>query len=232
LAPVTPLADEVLGRVRRAYTANADPQRAQSMAAYMRDQFPYFGIAEPARRKLDRDALRGLPGPAHDDLVAVASGAWEFDEREMQYAAIDYVGRHARHADPAFLVTPLETLLTTKSWWDTTDGWRAAAVGPLVATHAELTAVLDRWIDSGNEWLVRSAVIHQLAYGPSTDVERLFGYCTRAASDPRFFVRKGIGWALRQYSKVDAAAVRGFVATHLELSALSRREALAWLDRQ
>ena len=63
-----------------------------------------------------------------------------------------------------------------------------------------------------------------------TDAERLFGYCARRAGHDDFFVRKGIGWALRQYARTDPDAVRRFVAEHDgELSGLSKREALKHL---
>ena len=63
--------------------------------------------------------------------------------------------------------------------------------------------------------------------------DRLFGYCQRRASDKEFFIRKAIGWALREYSKTDEAAVRSFVAANAgQLSGLSRTEALKWLERR
>ena len=99
-------------------------------------------------------------------------------------------------------------------------------IGPLVLRHPELRPQMDRWSGSTDFWLRRAAIIHQLAYGERTDVERLFQYCARNAQDPEFFVRKAIGWTLRQHAKRDGAAVRAFVVAHPELSPLSRREAL------
>ena len=85
---------------------------------------------------------------------------------------------------------------------------------------------MDAWSADDNMWLVRTAILHQLHYGAATDAERLFGYCTRQAGHPDFFVRKAIGWALRHYARTDAEAVRGFLAAHRhELSPLSVREA-------
>jgi len=123
-------------------------------------------------------------------------------------------------------------LLTTKSWWDTVDALAANVVGPLVRANPPLVAVMDEWIVDGDHWLVRTAILHQLHARGRTDTDRLFGYCTRRAGDREFFVRKAIGWALREYSKTDAAAVRQFVTTHPELSPLSAREALRWLQRK
>jgi 3-methyladenine DNA glycosylase AlkD len=90
---------------------------------------------------------------------------------------------------------------------------------------------MDAWAEDSNFWVVRTAILHQLRFKSATDSERLFRYCGMHAGDAEFFIRKAIGWALREYSKTDAAAVRRFVAEHEgELSGLSKREALLWLN--
>ena len=93
-----------------------------------------------------------------------------------------------------------------------------------------LRAIVDQWIDDDNLWLIRSALIHQLFYKDQTDADRLFSYIEHQAAHTDFFVRKAIGWALRQYGRTDPDAVRSFVASHdSELSGLSKREALKHL---
>ena len=129
-------------------------------------------------------------------------------------------------------MTTIRTLITTRSWWDTVDPLATRVVGGLVRRHPELTAEMDAWSVAENLWLVRTAILHQLHYGPDTDTDRLFGYCTRQAGHRDFFVRKAIGWALRQYARTDPAAVSGYVAGNRDgLSPLSVREATKHLDR-
>jgi hypothetical protein len=123
---------------------------------------------------------------------------WALDAREYQYVACDLLARHQRVCGAHFLVRQAEPLIQTKSWWDTVDALRSAVVGPLVSRHDELVDVMWRWIDSDDIWLVRSAIIHQLGYGEHTDEDRLFALCARRADHPDFFVRKAIGWALRE----------------------------------
>jgi 3-methyladenine DNA glycosylase AlkD len=90
---------------------------------------------------------------------------------------------------------------------------------------------MDAWIEEPDLWLRRTAILHQLSYRERTDEARLFRYCLAQAADRDFFIRKAIGWALRQYSKTSEAAVRRFVTEHeRELSPLSVREALLWLN--
>ena len=91
-----------------------------------------------------------------------------------------------------------------------------------------LATATDRWIGGDDIWLARSAILHQLRWGADTDADRLFEYSLRRAGDTEFFIRKAIGWALRQYARTDPDAVRAFVERH-EFSGLTRREALKHL---
>ncbi|MFI5894795.1 DNA alkylation repair protein [Actinoplanes sp. NPDC051513] len=225
---VTDLAGTLLGRLDADFSVRRDPERAAAMAAYMRDQFEYFGLAAPAVRAVERSAFAGLPRPTADDLRAVTLGCWERDEREFQYAACDYLRKFVSAADPGF-VPVLRTLITTKSWWDTVDPLATRVTGDLVRAHPALVGTMDAWSADENMWLVRTALLFQLHYGEATDTERLFEYCARQAGHRDFFVRKAIGWALRHYARTDASAVRAFVETTPTLSGLSRREAMKHL---
>ena len=220
-----PLADDLLDRLVRLYGAARDPHLAEPAAAYMRHQFPFLGVPSPVQRALARSVVAGLGPPTEQDLHTVASACWELDEREYQYFACDWLRAHVAVPGPAFLGT-VRTLVTTKSWWDTIDPLATRVVGGLVRRHPGLVAAMDEWSAAPDKWLVRTALLHQLHHGPATDADRLFGYCTRQAGHPDFFVRKAIGWALRQYARTDPAAVAGYVARNRDrLSPLSVREA-------
>jgi 3-methyladenine DNA glycosylase AlkD len=221
-----PLAAEVLTRVQKVYAEAGDPERAAQMAAYMRDRFPFHGIPAPAQRALARQVLAGLGRPTELDLREVALGCWELPEREYQYFACDWLRRHVRVCTAGF-VDVVRRLIVTKPWWDTVDTLAANVVGPLVAAHPALTSTMDAWATGDDMWLIRAAILHQLRYKGSTDVDRLFRYCTGQAGHSDFFIRKAIGWALREYAKTDPDAVRRFVrANEARLSPLSVREAL------
>lgn len=205
----------------------ADPARAEEMRRYMKDVAPFLGIGTPERRAAQKAAWGALPPPPTDaDLDAAARALWALPEREHHYAACELIGRYApKHVSTDFLVATVQDLIVTTSWWDTVDSLRSTAVGPLVAAHPPLVAVIERWSESGDRWLVRSAIIHQLGYGARTDEELLFRLCRRHGGDREFFVAKGIGWALRQHARVAPDAVRAFVAA-TPLQPLSVREAL------
>jgi 3-methyladenine DNA glycosylase AlkD len=225
---VTDLAGALTARLSDGFAARRDPERAAAMAAYMRDQFEFFGLPAPAVRAVEKAAFAGLPHPSADDLRAVALSCWASEEREFQYAACDYLRKHVAVAGPDF-VPVLRTLITTRSWWDTVDPLATRFTGDLVRAHPEVVAVMDAWSADDNRWLVRTALLFQLHYGTATDTERLFGYCARQAGHPDFFIRKAIGWALRHYARTDPSEVRAFVAETPSLSPLSRREAMKHL---
>ena len=210
----------------------ADRARAQAMRAYMKDIAPFFGVATPQRVAALRPVWKSVgPAPSSAALSHACVALFALDEREFHYAAIDLLGRNTKVMDGAFLRDVVEPLIRTKSWWDTVDSLRSAAVGPLVARHPNLLAVVHRWAASDDRWLVRSAIIHQLGYHEKTDVSLLFDLCRMHAHQTEFFIAKGIGWALREYSYVDPEAVEQFVAA-TPLRPLSQREALKAINRR
>ncbi|MFC8082676.1 DNA alkylation repair protein [Streptomyces sp. NPDC057340] len=224
--PHSSLADTVLERLTGEYPAAADAERAAGMRAYMKDVAPFLGLTSPVRRSLTRAVLAGLPRPDESDCTAVALRCWRLPEREYHYFAVDYLRRHVTHCSSGFLPV-VRHLLTTVPWWDTVDLLAAHVVGGLVAADRGLARDMDAWIEDEDLWLVRAALLHQLRYKEHTDTDRLFGYCLRQAGHGDFFVRKAVGWCLREYAKTAPDAVRAFVAEHrTRLAPLSVREAL------
>jgi 3-methyladenine DNA glycosylase AlkD len=222
----SPLARTVLDRLPATFRAAADPVKAATMRAYMREQFPFLGIPGPLQKALTREVLAGVGRPTEEDLRAVSLGCWELPEREYQYFACGWLRRHAKICSAQFLGTARH-LIATKAWWDTVDSLAAHVVGPLVLRHAELVSTMDAWIRDENLWLVRTAILHQLGYREATDSGRLYRYCTVQATHPDFFIRKAIGWALREYGKTEPTSVRSFVLAHeARLAPLSVREAM------
>jgi 3-methyladenine DNA glycosylase AlkD len=198
----------------------ADAARASPMAAYMKHHFVYLGIATPQRREACKPLIRAYDG----DLLAAASALWKLNEREYQYVACDLLRQHARKLQANDLAK-LEKLVTSKSWWDSVDGL-VPSIGELVLHEPQLSARMDELIAADNFWLQRVAILHQLAWKDKTDQDRLFRYCLHCADDKEFFIRKAIGWALRQHARVAPDAVRAFVKKHQNtLSPLSVREA-------
>ncbi len=228
-APTGDLTDTVLERLATLYPTRADPVRAKGAAAYMKGVAPFLGMPTAERRALSRTVLEGLPRPEEKDCAAIALRCWELPEREYAYFAVDYLRRYVGRCSSGFLPVA-RRLVVTVPWWDTVDPLAAHVVGPLVTADPELRSEMDAWIDDDHLWVARTALLHQLRYKEATDAERLFDYCLRRAGHPDFFIRKAIGWSLREYAKTDPDAVRDFVASARDrLSPLSVREALKHL---
>jgi 3-methyladenine DNA glycosylase AlkD len=211
--------------------AAADSENAAQMAAYLRDQFPFYGIKSPQRREILRAFLKEYGLPAVADLPQVTRVLWDLTQREQQYNALDILIRLQKKLEPDFLPT-LQWLITTKSWWDSVDGLATNIAGTLFMNHPGTAhTAVQQWRSVENIWLRRTTLLHQLKYKDQTDVPLLFSLIEENLQDNEFFIQKAIGWALREYSKTDAAAVRDFVA-RTELSPLAYREALKWLEKK
>lgn len=183
------------------------------MAAYMRDQFPFLGVATPARRR----AVRGLlPRTLDRELV---DALWSLPEREFQYAACDHLQRVPLESATADF---LRSLVVRKSWWDTVDAL-AKPVGR-ACTPDQMRA----WARDDNLWVRRAAVLHQLGRREATDTELLGEILAGNLDSGEFFLDKAVGWALREYSKTDPSWVRTFLDGH-EVAALTRREGSKYL---
>jgi 3-methyladenine DNA glycosylase AlkD len=118
-----------------------------------------------------------------------------------------------------------EHLIVAGAWWDHVDSIAIHLVGPILRAHpAEVAPTIRRWATDEDRWRRRSAVIVQNGAKDSTNTNLLAFAIAANVSDRDFFIRKGIGWALREYAKTNPEWVRAFVAGH-DLSPLSRREA-------
>ncbi|MFC4100494.1 DNA alkylation repair protein [Paenibacillus xanthanilyticus] len=213
-------------------SSHADPAAAAPMAAYMRDQFPFLGLKNPERVALTRAFLaeHGMPA-GEEELLRVAEELWALPQREFQYTAMLLLEKRLKQAQPERMPL-IERLITTKSWWDTVDMLAGKLAGSMFARDPALVGeYVPKWAESDNMWLNRSALLFQLHYKERTDRELLFALVRRFAGHENFFIRKAIGWALREYSKTDAASVSRLVA-EVPLSSLSAREALKWLRGQ
>jgi 3-methyladenine DNA glycosylase AlkD len=159
------------------------------------------------------------------DLAALC---WADAEREMQYAACDMLALPAvlRRLTPAD-IPHLQRFVTTKSWWDTADVLAPTIIGGMLRPFPDLVRDHARaWIEDDNIWLQRTAILVQLKYREQTDFDLLTECVLRRASSTEFFVRKGAGWALRQYAYTAPDHVRAFVDEHSHiLSGLTLREA-------
>lgn len=222
--------DELIAAVRAALAEHADPEKAPGMQAYMKSALPYHGVKMPLLRQICRQVFAAHPLRSFEAWQAAVLALWrEAAYREERYAAIALTGDR-RYRDYQRLETlPLyEELIVTGAWWDYVDDLASHRIGELLRRYPErMRATMLAWSRDPDVWKRRTAILCQLAFKDTTDEELLFAVITPNLRDPEFFIRKGTGWALREYAKANPDAVRWYVAEHqAEMSPLSRREAL------
>jgi 3-methyladenine DNA glycosylase AlkD len=220
----------IASQIQACLSPLADPLRAAPMCAYMLKQFPFLGIAAAARRAAIAPVIKAAKGASRAQLMQAAQLLWQCDEREYQYAAIDLLARYwtVLALDD---VAPLLSLAQQKSWWDSVDGL-AGVVGDVIGQHGG-QPLMDQAILSDTLWVRRIAMLHQLGWRADTDQQRLFAYALTLAHEKDFFIRKAIGWALRDYARHDPSAVQQFLqAERAKLSPLTVREAGKHLSQQ
>jgi 3-methyladenine DNA glycosylase AlkD len=221
------MVQNAVAQLRELFAEQADPDKSASMKAYMKGKFDYFGISSPERKTIQREWFMTIKGLDTWDVVYML---WNQPERELQYVAADLLKKLPLKAYDADDYKKLEELITTKSWWDTTDGIASNNVGRYFQAHPDMIEkVIKRWRQSDDMWLNRTTLIFQLKYKEETDFELTKDLIIQFLPVKEFFIQKAIGWALRQYSKSNPDAVREFIET-LELSTVAKREAWKYIN--
>jgi 3-methyladenine DNA glycosylase AlkD len=228
---------ELAGLVRRGIRDVADPERAPQMQAYMKSALPYRGVSSAPLRALLTRLYDAHPLPDRDAWERGVHELWdEAAYREERYAAMALTSHrlYRPFQDPGTL--PLyRHLIVSGAWWDYVDSLASRSVAGLLVDHpGDVTALMRAWSVEDDLWLRRSAILCQLHRKHDTDLDLLRDAVEANLEGSRFgsefFIRKAIGWALRQHARVDPGWVRELVAEHQDrLSGLSRREALKHL---
>ena len=212
--------------VRAELEAVSDPDKAGPMAAYMKTDQPFYGVQKAGRTRVVRGLVRAFPPADRDSYEATVRAIWRLPHREEQYVAIAYARAFPEHVQLASM--PLyRDLIVEGAWWDLVDETASHLVGQVLLIDRDAaTPTVRAWIDDPDLWLRRTSIIAQLRHAERTDTGLLSDACVANVSDPDFFIRKAIGWALRQHARTDPEWVRTFVAEHeAAMSPLSIREA-------
>ncbi|OXM62050.1 DNA alkylation repair protein [Amycolatopsis vastitatis] len=223
------VAEELVKAVRAGLAGAADPEKAPAMRAYMKSAMPFRGVAKPQRSALLKRVLADHILPDRVTYSATVLQLWRTAEfREERYAAIDLSGYRAyRPWQDAGLIPMYEEMIVSGAWWDYVDELAIRRIGPILRSgRARVTPVMLDWAAGRDLWRRRTAIICQVGAKEDTDTDLLTRAIEPAIAEPEFFLRKGIGWALRDYARTAPDWVRSFVDEHPGLSGLSRREAL------
>lgn len=221
-------AGELVAAVRAGLAELADARLADRMRTYMKSEMAFRGVPLPPRKRMLKQLFAEHPLPDRAAWLSAVLALWrEATFREERYCAISLAGHpvYARWRT-VDLLPVYEELIVTGAWWDYVDDLAIRHVGPLLAQQrAVVTPIMLAWAGDDSRWKRRTSVICQIKAKADTDLALLTACVETCADDPDFFLRKGIGWALREYAKTDPAWVREFLLAHPNLSPLSTREA-------
>ena len=200
----------------------SDLERAQQMSAYVRHQFDFYGVMAVPRKQALKEVFQEVGIPS--DPFGTAKKLFELPQRELHLCAQELLFKAKKQWDSTSLIH-FEWHITNHSWWDTVDYIASNLVGNYILKFPEQTGTVHSWAATDNIWLQRTAILYQLKYRLKTDTNWLAKVISMHAHQDEFFIRKSIGWALREYSKHNPAWVEKFVASH-SLKPLSVKEAM------
>ncbi len=200
------------------------------MQAYMKSAMPYHGVPTPLLRRVFKTSFADVQFANAAQWQAQVLELWRKAQfREERYAALHLAGdRRAQAFQTPAAMKMYEELIVSGAWWDYVDDIASHRVGPILRGHpASMRRKMLSWSKSADIWKRRSAIICQLGFKQDTDLALLYA-CIEPSLDSReFFLRKAIGWALRQYAWTDPTEIRRYVdGNRARLSPLSCREAL------
>jgi 3-methyladenine DNA glycosylase AlkD len=192
------LVDEIDAALRDA----GSPDRAEHEQAYLKSQLVHYGASVPSIRSVAKRVAVDHPDLGHDELVDLVGALWDKPVHERRMVVVELLEQYADRLEPSDIEL-LERLLRESRTWALVDGLAASVVGPLVELHGELGAVLDRWAADDDLWIRRSALLALLVplRRGEGDFDRFARYADAMLDDDEFFIRKAIGWVLRDTAR-------------------------------
>ncbi len=222
--------EKLLQALRRELARIGDPERAKGAQAYMKSAMPYHGVSAKPQRAVFKEVFADL---VFDDPAAWHGAVLEIWRRarfrEERYAALWLAGDKRARDFRTFAVLPLyEEIIVTGAWWDYVDDVASHRLGELLRRDAKkMKKAMLQWSRCDDMWKRRSSIICQLSFKKETDLELLYACIEPSLDSKEFFLRKAIGWALRQHAWTDPGEVVRYVhENETRLSGLSKREAL------
>ena len=209
--------------IKDLFENNRDKENAVKMAAYMRNQFKFYGLATPKRKAQYKDLLKSEKKSKNVDWDFLDK-CYEDEYREFQYLVMDYLT-----AMQKFLayddVPNIKKYIKSKQWWDTIDGLDRI-IGEIAFVDDRIDDLMLEWSKDEDFWVRRIAIDHQLCRKEKTNMELLEKILVNNFGSNEFFINKAIGWSLRDYSKTNPEWVRSFLDKYQEkMSKLSVKEA-------
>ena len=215
-----------ISQLEAAFDQKRNEGNAFQMKKYMKNLFSFYGIKTEERRAIFHDLLKSNKQEISENFREIALTLLKKEFRELHYCGIEILIKNLKKNYQKDDIKLIETFLITNSWWDSVDTISKYLLGQyLIEFPKETEKVIERFSNSENMWLNRSAILFQLGYKKITNHELLFSECVKHSQSKEFFIQKAIGWALREYGSVNPGLVLNFV-NNTDLKPLSRKEAI------
>jgi 3-methyladenine DNA glycosylase AlkD len=232
---VQPAALESLGlEIEAGLRAAGDPARAAQSKAYLKSDLVHLGVSVPEMRRVTLSFLRAHEALEHEDLMELALELWSsplFDPRRVGLELLVQRSDEGRVVD----LPSLEGMLRTAETWALVDEMAIQVVGSIVERDASSLPTLDRWSVDDDFWIRRSAMLALLEpiRAGAGDFERFGLYADQMLDEKEFFIRKAIGWVLREAAKKRPSLVYDWLAPRAaRASGVTLREAVKHLSEE
>jgi 3-methyladenine DNA glycosylase AlkD len=215
-----------ISQLEAAFNEKRNKENAFQMKKYMKNLFSFYGIKTVERRTIFLELSKLNQKEIKENYREIASTLMKKEFRELHYCGIEILMKNLKKNYKKDDINLIEIFLVTNSWWDSVDTISKYLLGQyLIEFPSETENVIERFSNSENMWLNRSAILFQLGYKKNTNYELLFSECEKHSQSKEFFIQKAIGWALREYGSVNPGLVLNFV-NNTDLKPLSRKEAI------
>jgi 3-methyladenine DNA glycosylase AlkD len=214
--------------------AVADPSRAEQEKRYLKSDLVHLGASMPKIHSVATSIAREHPAMSHDELVGVVEELWDTGIHEGRMLAVELLERFTQRlsASDAFIV---EQMIREARTWALVDPLAIVVAGSLIERHAELSPMLDRWAADHDMWIRRAALLALLVplrrgHG---DFARFSRYADDMLDSKEFFIRKAIGWVLRETAKQRPTLVSVWLHPRISrLSGVTVKEAVKYLPER
>ena len=222
-----------VAKFRRAFRAEASPSRARGQKAYLKSPLRFHGITTPCLRRVVGDFVRTHRDLPRRDVLALVRALWETDFHDLRWTGVALLERYVDRLTAADLAY-VERLLVRSCTWDHVDWLSTKVSAPLVERFPREKRRLARWARHRSFWVRRASMLSLLPAirRGGGDFTRFARFAAPLVSEKEFFIRKAIGWVLRETSKKRPALAYEFLAAHRDrVSGLTLREGAKYLSR-
>lgn len=209
-------------------------ERAAHESAYLKSDLVHYGTAVPAIRRIVKEELKAAGALDRAAVLGLVDELWATPVHERRMAAVVALAAGAKlmSFDDLGLV---ERLVREARTWALVDPLAVNVAAPLLdLDHDAADRLLDRWASDADFWVRRTVLLAHLPGLRTGDGDwgRFTRYADAMLEEREFFIRKAIGWVLRDTSRKRPGMVAAWMLPRAHrASGVTLREVVKYLDR-